>query len=342
MTDAIVAENVRRSYGDTVALSGVSLTVAAGEVFALVGPNGAGKTTLVRALTGTTDHEGEVALFGEDPRTFDRSRIGLLPQDFTPHERLTARELIAYYAGLYDDAHSPGRILPDVGLTDSAQTTYENLSGGQQRRACVGTALVNDPDLLLLDEPTTGIDPAGRRRLWELIEELAAAGTTVVLTTHYMAEAQRLADRVGLLADGELVAVDTPSVLINAHGGETRLTIETTPAPGSFDLDLGYRTATTDDELLVYDVAPTEIGTVVEALSEEGIEADSLSWAEPTLEDVYLELTGQAVGRGGDVLAEDDEQSTRPTEDDEQSTDSTEGSQRTTGPAGTQPVEGDE
>ncbi|WP_136687315.1 ABC transporter ATP-binding protein [Halorhabdus amylolytica] len=313
MTDAIVAEDVRRTYGDTAALSGVSLTVAAGEVFALVGPNGAGKTTLVRALTGTTDYEGGVALFGEDPRTFDRSRLGLLPQDFTPHERLTARELIAYYAGLYDDAHTPGRILTDVGLTDSAETAYEDLSGGQQRRVCVGTTLVNDPDLLILDEPTTGIDPAGRRRLWELLEELAAAGTTVVLTTHYMAEAQRLADRVGLLAEGELVAVDSPAALIDAHGGETRLTIETTPAPGSLDLDLGYRTATTDDELLVSDVPPTEIGTIVEELSEEGIEAESLSWMEPTLEDVYLELTGQALGRGGEVLAEDDEQTTGST-----------------------------
>ena len=313
MTDAIVAEDVRRTYGDTAALSGVSLTVAAGEVFALVGPNGAGKTTLVRALTGTTDYEGEVALFGENPRRFDRSRLGLLPQDFTPHERLTARELIAYYAGLYDDAHTPGRILTDVGLTDSAETAYEDLSGGQQRRVCVGTTLVNDPDLLILDEPTTGIDPAGRRRLWELLEELAAAGTTVVLTTHYMAEAQRLADRVGLLAEGELVAVDSPAALIDAHGGETRLTIETTPAPGSLDLDLGYRTATTDDELLVSDVPPTEIGTIVEELSEEGIEAESLSWMEPTLEDVYLELTGQALGRGGEVLAEGDEQTTGST-----------------------------
>ena len=304
MTDAIVAENVRRAYGDTVALADVSLTVEPGEVFALVGPNGAGKTTLVRAITGTTDYDGSVELFGEHPRVIERSRLGLLPQDFTPHERLTARELIAYYAGLYDDAHAPGRVLTDVGLTGSAETAYEDLSGGQQRRACVGTALVNDPDLLILDEPTTGIDPAGRRRVWELLEELAAAGTTIVLTTHYMAEAQRLADRVGLLADGELVAVDTPDALIDAHGGETRLAIETTPAPGSFDPDLDYRTATTDDELLVYDVPPTAIGAVVEELSGNGIDADSLSWTEPTLSDVYLELTGNAVGSGGQALSE--------------------------------------
>jgi len=298
MTDAIVAESVRRTYGDTVALAGVSLRVEAGEVFGLVGPNGAGKTTLVRALTGTTDYEGTVSVFGTDPRAVDRSRLGLLPQSFSPHARLSARELLEYYAGLYDEALAPGRVLSDVGLTDSAGTAYEDLSGGQQRRVCVGTALVNDPDLLVLDEPTTGIDPAGRRRVWDLLEDLAAAGTTVVLTTHYMAEARRLADRVGLLADGELVAVDTPTALIEAHGGETRLAIETTPTPGSVDVDLSFRTATAGDELVVYDVAPTEIGTVVENLAENGVEADALSWTEPTLEDVYLELAGESVGAG--------------------------------------------
>jgi ABC-2 type transport system ATP-binding protein len=314
VTEAIVAENVRRTYGDTVALDGVSLTVDAGEVFALVGPNGAGKTTLVRAITATTDYDGEVSLFGSNPRAIDRSRLGLLPQDFTPHERLTARELIAYYAGLYDDAHSPGKVLTDVGLTDSAGTAYENLSGGQQRRACVGTTLVNDPDLLVLDEPTTGIDPAGRRQLWGLLEDLAASGTTIVLTTHDMAEAQRLADRVGLLADGELVAVETPSALIDAHGGETRLAVETTPAPDSIDVDLAYRTTIVDDELLVYDVEPTEIGAVVSKITGEGVETESLTWTEPTLEDVYLELTGRTVGSGGRVVEgdESEEASTAP------------------------------
>ncbi|WP_181684896.1 ABC transporter ATP-binding protein [Halorhabdus salina] len=295
MTDAIVAEDVRRAYGDTVALSGVSLSVPAGEVFALVGPNGAGKTTLVRSITGTTDYEGSIALFGDHPRTFDRSRLGLLPQDFTPHERLTAQELIAYYAGLYDQTHPPGQILTDVGLTDSAEVPYEDLSGGQQRRACVGTALVNDPDLLILDEPTTGIDPAGRRHLWTLLEELAETGTTILLTTHYMAEAERLADRVGLLADGELVAVDTPAALIDAHGGETRLTVETTPAPNAVSLDLEYRTAVSGTELVVYDVGPTEIGAVVDRLAAAGLEAESLTWSEPSLADVYLELAGESV-----------------------------------------------
>ncbi|ERJ06464.1 ABC transporter protein [Halorhabdus tiamatea SARL4B] len=305
---AIAIEEVRRTYGDTVALDSVSLSVDAGEIFGLVGPNGAGKTTLARAITGTTDYEGTVSLFGEDPRAIDRSRLGSLPQSFSPHERLTARELLEYYAGLYDDALAPGRVLRDVGLVESADTYYENLSGGQQRRVCVGSALVNDPDLLVLDEPTTGIDPAGRRQLWNLLEALAADGTTIFLTTHDMHEADRLADRVGLLADGSVVAVDTPTALIDAHGGESRLTIETpTPLAEADAPTLGYRTAITDGDLRVFDVAPTEIGNVVDALTESGIETESLSWSEPALEDVYLELTGTAVGRGGRRLDDETE-----------------------------------
>ncbi|PSP90081.1 ABC transporter ATP-binding protein [Halobacteriales archaeon QS_4_69_34] len=222
---ALLAEDVRRQYGDRVALDGVSLTVERGEVFALVGPNGAGKTTLVRALTGTTDCEGRVELFGDAPTDVERSRIGLLPQAFSPPARLTARELIDYYGGLYEAARDTDSLLSDLGLADSAGTWYENLSGGQRRRVCIGTALVNDPAILVLDEPTTGIDPAGRRTLWTLLDEFAAGGTTILLTTHDMAEAERLADRVGLLAAGRLAAVDTPGRLVTEHGGASRLEI---------------------------------------------------------------------------------------------------------------------
>ncbi|MEF8881742.1 MAG: ABC transporter ATP-binding protein [Halapricum sp.] len=311
MTDVLVARNVARTYGDTIALAGVSLTVGEGEVLALVGPNGAGKTTLVRALTGTTDAEGTVELFGESPSSVARSRIGLLPQSFDPPDRLSARELIDYYGGLYDEARDTQAVLADVGLQDTASTAYENLSGGQQRRVCVGTALVNDPDLLVLDEPTTGIDPAGRRAVWRLLEGLADGGTTIVLTTHYMDEAERLADRVGLLADGELAALDDPRRLIDAHGGETRLTID---IEGNVpeDLDVGFETTIRDGQLIVTDVPPTEIGTVVDRLTAAGVEPESLAWREPDMEDVYLDLTGTAVGYGGDALDPDELDATGP------------------------------
>ncbi|ADQ67748.1 multidrug ABC transporter ATPase [Halogeometricum borinquense DSM 11551] len=297
MDEVLVADDVRKSYGDRDALSGVSLSVSAGEVFGLIGPNGAGKTTLVRALTGTTPVEGHVSVLGTSPTAVERSRIGLLPQSFSPAARLTARELVSYYAGLYDEARDPESVLADVGLAgDDANTWYEDLSGGQQRRACVAAALVNDPDVLFLDEPTTGIDPAGRRSLWNLLDDLAAGGTTVFLTSHSMAEVERLADRVGLLNAGELVAVGSPSELVAAHGGDSRLEVETESLPESATEALnGHFDAAARDGRLVFEgLTPRDIGDAVDALDDAGIAYDTLTWTQPDLEDVYLSLTGEA------------------------------------------------
>ncbi|WP_224336998.1 ABC transporter ATP-binding protein [Haloprofundus halobius] len=297
MDEVLVADDVRKRYEDTVALDGVSLSVGAGEVFGLIGPNGAGKTTLVRALTGTTRADGEIRVFGGDPEDADEQRVSLLPQSFSPPARLTARELVAYYAGLYDSSRSPDNVLADVGLSDAADTWYENLSGGQQRRVCVGVSLVNDPELLFLDEPTTGIDPAGRRSLWALLEDLAAGGTTVFLTSHSMAEVERLSDRVGLLADGKLVAVGTPDSLVTEYGGESRLVVRPESAPDAAVDALSKENPTFDlavagDELAFRNVDPRAIGPAVDALESADIEYDALTWKQPDLEDVYLHLTG--------------------------------------------------
>ncbi|ELZ84281.1 ABC-type transport system ATP-binding protein [Haloferax larsenii JCM 13917] len=296
MNEVLVADDLRKSYGDVEALSGVSLSVAEGEVFGLIGPNGAGKTTLVRALTGTTTPDsGSASVLGSDPTSVDRQRLGLLPQDFTPAGRLTARELVAYYAGLYDDARDPDELLSDVGLADAADTWYENLSGGQQRRACIALTLANDPDVLFLDEPTTGIDPAGRRSLWSLIDDLAARGTTVFLTSHSMAEIERLADRVGLLNEGQLVTVGRPDDLVAEHGGENRLVVRTADSISLDDISLPPSLAAevTAEGVTVYGVGPREIGTTVTALDDAGIVYESLVWKQPGLEEVYLSLTGE-------------------------------------------------
>ncbi|NHN49919.1 ABC transporter ATP-binding protein [Halostella sp. JP-L12] len=295
--DALVADDVEKRYGETAALRGVSLSVAEGEVFALVGPNGAGKTTLVRALTGTTRPDaGEASVFGESPAAVDESRLGVLPQSFSPPARLTARELVDYYAGLYDDARATDDVLETVGMVDDADAWYENLSGGQQRRTCLGVALVNDPDALFLDEPTTGIDPAGRRTVQEQIGDLAAGGATVFLTTHDMTEAERVADRVGFLADGELVAVGTPTDLVREHGGERRLVIATDAGADALS-GIDFRTESRDGELVVRGVEPADIGGVVRALDEAGVGYSELTWTQPDLEDVYLELTGDRYAR---------------------------------------------
>lgn len=309
MDDALAVEDLSRTYGETVALNGVSLTVERGEVFALIGPNGAGKTTLVRALTGTTTPDsGTVSVLGCAPEVIDENRIALLPQSFAPPERLTGRELLSYYAGLYDDARPVEEVVEEVGMAGDADSWYETLSGGQQRRICVGTALVNDPDVLFLDEPTTGIDPAGRRDLWSLIADLAAGGTTVFLTTHNMAEAEQLADRVGLLSEGSLIEVGTPNTLVAEHGGESCLVVETSGVGALADTE--YRVSTDGRGLTVHGIRPEKIGEVVAALEAAGIEYESLVWSQPSLENVYLTLTdtqveeSEGVTNGEDPLAE--------------------------------------
>ncbi|WP_254862491.1 ABC transporter ATP-binding protein [Halovivax gelatinilyticus] len=321
MDPVVAADGVEKRYGETVALDDVSLSIDAGEVYCLIGPNGAGKTTLVRTLTGTiAPDDGVVQLLGDDPTRVDASEIGVLPQSFSPPARLSSLELLTYYASRYPSARDPESVLDAVGLTDSADTWYETLSGGQQRRLCVGSTLLNDPAVLVLDEPTTGIDPVGRRTIWALIESLADDGTAVLVTTHDMAEAEYLADRVGLLSNGSLVESGTPEALIDTYAGASRLRIElaTTastaeaqptsekstqidqeatdgsdpnPVRERIDSVISNRVTLDGAEVTVHDVAARDIGTIVDELDAIGIEYTGLSWEEPGLEDVYFELT---------------------------------------------------
>lgn len=348
---ALVAEDVRKAYGDVVALDGVDLDVDPGEVFGLIGPNGAGKTTLVRALTGTTDVEGDVRVLGEHPRDVDPERVGLLPQAFDPPERLTARELVDYYGGLYENPRDTDAVLDDVGLADDADAWYETLSGGQQRRACVATALVNAPDVLFLDEPTTGIDPAGRRGLHRLIEDLAAAGTTIFLSSHAMAEVERLADRVALLRDGAVVVEGAPDHLVAEYGGDPHLDVDLaddgTPAAAADRLadQTEFGVEQVDDLLRFTGVAPEEIAAVVDALDAADVAFDSLSWSEPTLEDVYLELTGETyTPRSGAGFGDDGPGATPAATEAETATaqaTGTSGTSGTTGDTGATATEGE-
>lgn len=306
MTVALAADSISKSYGDVRALDDVSLSVEEGEVLTLVGPNGAGKTTLVRILTGTVSPTaGTTRIFDQSPDDVDRSRIGVLPQAFTPFERLTVRELLSYYAGLYDETLDPDTVLEEVGLGGAGDTRYENLSGGQQRRTCLGIALINEPEVLVLDEPTTGIDPAGRRTVRKHILDLADQGTTVLVTTHDMDEAERLADRVALLSNGSIKAVDDPDRLIDEHAGPERLEV-TTPSTdactsaASALAEAGYDVTSDETVVVVRGIDATDIGAVAETITD--IEYDRLAWKQPGLEDAYLTLAGdEETGRYGDM-----------------------------------------
>jgi len=232
-TDAVVTvRDLRREYGETVAVDGVSFEVRANEVFALVGPNGAGKTTTVEILECLrTPTGGSASVLGydvtEDPRTI-KERIGVVPQSFHTFDRLTVRENVRLTRQLYADGIGVEAALERLDLGAYADTRFAALSGGYQRRTGIAMALVSDPEVLFLDEPTTGLDPAARRTTWEQIERLTDLGTTVVLTTHYMEEVEQLADRAALLVDGETVAVDTVAGLVATYGGDVRLVVEAT------------------------------------------------------------------------------------------------------------------
>ena len=283
MSDPVISiRGLRKSYGDVEAVRGIDLEVQRGEVFAFLGPNGAGKTTTVEILEGYRKRSaGEVSVLGEDPEHAGRAwreRIGIVLQSCRLDPYLTVRESLALYAGYYDAPLPIEETIEQVGLAGKADARASSLSGGQQRRLDVGMALIGDPELLFLDEPTTGFDPSARRQAWETIAGLRHLGKTVFLTTHYMDEAQRLADRVTVISAGEIVARGTPEDLGDRENRPARIT---------------YREDGREVEL--------ETTTPVQALNEltgralaEGRDLEGLEVARPSLEDVYLELTDQA------------------------------------------------
>jgi ABC-2 type transport system ATP-binding protein len=274
--NAITVRGLRKSYGSSVAVDHVDLDISRGEVFALVGPNGAGKTTTVEILEGYRDRDGgTVAVLGEDPakaRRDWRARIGIVLQ-LTAEPELTVAEMVSMFAGFYPRPRDPGEVIELAGLAGLEMRRGHQLSGGQRRRLDVALGIVGRPELLFLDEPTTGFDPEARRQFWGLIRNLAADGTTILLTTHYLAEAEALADRVAVLASGRVVALGTPSDLGGRNGRDARVSWE---SPG------GRRTVQT--------VTPTEV--VAGLAAQFGGEVPGLTVIRPSLEDVYLELIG--------------------------------------------------
>jgi ABC-2 type transport system ATP-binding protein len=277
---AIIVRDLRKAYGGTAALRGVSFEIAEGEVFGLLGPNGAGKTTTVEILEGYRSRDGgEVTVLGHDPARAERAlreRIGVVLQQSQMFQNLTVHELHAMFAGYYERPRDVEEVIALVGLANKAGDRVKTLSGGQKRRLDLGIALVGDPDLVFLDEPTTGFDPAARRAAWGMIRSLRLLGKTILLTTHYLDEAEQLADRVAVLRDGEIIREGAPAELTG----------------GSTETEIRFRR---DGEVVVMRTnEPTKLlnRLTSEALAE-GRELEGLSVRRPTLEDVYLELTAQ-------------------------------------------------
>jgi ABC-2 type transport system ATP-binding protein len=296
---AVFVRGLRKAYGALNAVDGVDLQISRSGIFALLGPNGAGKTTTVEILEGYRQRDaGQVIVLGHDPgreRAVLKPRIGIVLQSTGVDRYLTVAETLAMYAAYYPHPRSPGEVIDLVGLGGKRDARVTTLSGGQQRRLDVGVALVGDPELLFLDEPTTGFDPAARREAWQVVKNLAELGKTVVLTTHYMDEAQFLADRVAVIAAGRIVAEGPPSSLGGRDRARSRVSFRLPPGT-TLPEGLAYDTGPDGRAELVADDLTTTLYRLTSWAVERGLELEDLSILRPTLEDVYLELTNEAPG----------------------------------------------
>ncbi|HJS26533.1 MAG TPA: ABC transporter ATP-binding protein [Actinomycetota bacterium] len=296
---AISVTGLRKRYGDLEAVRGIDLSVEAGEVFALLGPNGAGKTTTVEILEGYRERDGgEATVLGRDPARRERvlrERVGIVLQSTGIDPYLTVRETVALYAGYYPSPRDVDEVVDLVGLAEKRDTRVLKLSGGQQRRLDVAIALAGDPELLFLDEPTTGFDPGARRNAWQIVRNLSDLGKTVFLTTHYMDEAQHLANRVAVIAKGEIVAEGPPSTLGGRHLARTLIRFRR--PGGDLPASIVERATVANEEVELSVEDPTRVLHELTAWAlARGVELVGLQVTRPSLEDVYLELTGGEAG----------------------------------------------
>jgi ABC-2 type transport system ATP-binding protein len=296
---AVLVRGLRKTYGAVVAVADVSLDVTGGTIFGVIGPNGAGKTTLLECIEGLTSPDsGVVRVLDLDPAADGqalRERIGIQLQNSALPDRLRVGEALALFRSFYRSAIPTEVLIRDVGLTESVRVPYANLSGGQKQRLFIALALLNDPELVFLDELTTGLDPQARRAVWDLIRDIAARGRTVVMTTHSMEEAAELCDRVAIIEGGRILANDRPDELVRRLGAEHRVSF----VCPTFDpavlraVPSATRGEVLNDHVVIHGRSPDLIAEVVAALNAAGLRFRDLQLTQPSLEDVFLSLTGR-------------------------------------------------
>jgi ABC-2 type transport system ATP-binding protein len=295
--------NLVKSYGSVKAVNQISFEVAQGEVFGMLGPNGAGKTTTVEIMEGLrTADSGSATVLGMDVSKATRAvkeRIGVQSQSPALFPGLKVREIINFFRSLYKKSVPTSQIIELAALQESKDVLFRNLSGGQQQRLSVALAFVNDPEIIFLDEPTTGLDPQARRAMWEVIETFQHAGKTVVLTTHYMEEAQRLCDRIAIMDYGHIIALDSPQRLIESNIKESAIQFKMKDYPGDqvmASLPDVSKVVREGDDIIVYtNNIPSAIAGLLGLASQRSSELSELSVRQATLEDVFLKLTGKRI-----------------------------------------------
>jgi ABC-2 type transport system ATP-binding protein len=302
MNTIVQVEGLRKTYGPTIAVDDISFEVHEGEIFGMVGPNGAGKTTTIECIEGLRKPDrGKLRVLGVDPQLHGhllRTRTGMQLQQSNLPDRMKVWEALDLYSSFYPRAVPWPELLGQLGLDEKRDTPFAKLSGGQKQRLFIALALLPDPQLVFLDELTTGLDPQARHAIWDLVRKVRSNGKTVLLTTHFMEEAERLCDRVAILDHGRIVALDTPAALIQRLGAEDRITFSVQGGlPPSFEKALSgvARLEIQGENVVIHgnhrNAVPL-ISQVVNQLTEAGIQFRDLRTEQPTLEDVFLELTG--------------------------------------------------
>jgi ABC-2 type transport system ATP-binding protein len=293
MDEAIVVGSLVKKYGSFAAVDGISFTVNKGEIFSLLGPNGAGKTTTIEILECIRSYtSGDARVLGYDVSKPSDAReikklIGVLPQDFSTFENLKVGEVVGFFAGLYGGKHEYDDILQSLDLSNDRNKKFDDLSGGMKQKVGIASAIVHEPEIVFLDEPTTGLDPGSRREVWKFITRLKDRGKTIFLTTHYMEEAQLLSDHIGIMNRGKIAALDTPQKLIAQYGGCKKVELKLKDEGLIAKISQDFETVRKDDKITVYIKNTRDLNRLMVETDYEDIEVMT-----PTLEDVFLKVVG--------------------------------------------------